>query len=149
MTAEMKDLFTVTLKADSTENRLAIVKHCMECSGFSYFSSYGLFIDIKDTFYADAKRALLSSGKYSTDSLCYEDVLAEIIAMGNHIDILDTEADEEPTPALIGVLSMATIEKNWDALRQSDLLALYEEADDANTADCILQTLCFGEIIYG
>lgn len=137
-------IFDITITATMPQ-RLNAVHHCLCNHGLSYFGNYGLSVDWPDGDYQVAKKTLLSSGDFSDDSLCEEDVLIQIIKDGNRIVI----RDDEDNGAIVGILSLSTIYDNWNAIRQSDLLELYHEEDDADTADCILQTLCFGSIVYG
>lgn len=136
-----KDLFTPQLNTTGA-SRLKIVQLCIENSGFNYFPLYGLSVDYDEDIYGITADALEAK---STDTVCHEHVLMDMISAGHALTI----TDEEDSGEIVGSLSMQTIMKNWDAIDARHLLAIRDEQDDADTADCILQTLCFGSVIYG
>lgn len=136
-----KELFTPQLNTTAAQ-RMKIVQLMIENSGFSYFPAYGLSVDYDEEIYRMTADALQAK---RTDTVCHEEILMDMIGAGHALNITDEEADGE----YIGCLSIHTIMKNWDAISPDYLLEIYNEADDSNTADCILQTLCFGSVIYG
>lgn len=137
-------IFDITITATMPQ-RLNAVHHCLCNSGLTFFGGYGLSVDWPDGDYQVAAEKLQTAFDFGANNVCHEDVLIQIIKDGNRIVI----RDDEDNGAIVGNLSLVTIHGNWDAIRQSDLLELYHEQDDADTADCILQTLCFGSIVYG
>lgn len=136
-----KDLFTPQLNTTGAA-RLKIVQLCIENSGFNFFPLYGLSVDYDEDIYRITADALKAK---STDTVCHEDVLMAMIGAGHELTITDEEGGGDS----VGSLSVRTIMKNWDAIDARHLLAIRDEQDDADTADCILQTLCFGSVIYG
>jgi hypothetical protein len=58
-------------------------------------------------------------------------------------------ADAEDDYTIVGELSLAKIEENWDKVDPKDILDILNERDDADTADNILQCITLGDIVYG
>ena len=63
--------------------------------------------------------------------------------MGKHLSFLDNETDE------IFHLSFELALSNLDKLEVERVIQLIDESDDGETADVVLQTCLFGEIIFG
>lgn len=74
---------------------------------------------------------------------CYEDILLEILTMGKHITFLDNETDE------VFYLTFDLAMQNLDKLEVERVIQLIDESDDGETADVVLQTCLFGEIVFG
>ena len=113
------------------------------CSGSVGFGA--LRLEYTDDSYAEAKKSLLErrpEGDYGT--LCWEDVITEIIKTGNTLKFIDV--DDEETFYLV---NLETIKKNVAKIEFHHLNAMINEQDDAITHDSILQTLIMGEIVYG
>ena len=114
------------------------------CNGLGELSCYGLQIDHweNEDDYKEAKQRLDS--KQQNEQVCYEDVLMEILRHGQHtIWILD-DNDEEQYP-----ITLQLIHERVQKTPLKHLMDMINEHDDAITADVILQTVIYGDIIYG
>lgn len=109
---------------------------CMESGGFDYWCE--ICFDGAE-YEASRKHLLEKAGEGS--SLCYEDVLAEILESGGYIKVWDREEDEDYELDLFGLLNgfKLYVENN----SPEDL-----EDIDGCIADQIMQYACFGEVIY-
>jgi len=104
------------------------------CNGLSYLSGYGLDIIYEPEDYKKAKRK----------GSCYEDVLLQILLDGNSLTIIDEEDEDN--------VNIVTIQDVYDRISSTPfdhLSDMINGNDDATTADAILQTIFFNEIIYG
>jgi len=112
--------------------------HNALCNGLSYVcSGYGLNIDFKKSEFLAAKSKLTSP--------CYEDVLLQILKDGGKLTLLDLEGDGDQTSSI-------TINEVHERVQSADprhLLDMIEENDDAETADVIIQTVFYNEMIFG
>ena len=105
-------------------------------NGLGYIGGYGLDLDYKKEDYKKAKDKLTSP--------CYEDVLLQILLDGNSLTIVDEEDEDN--------INTITIQDVYDRISSTPfdhLSDMINGNDDATTADVILQTIFFNEIIYG
>ena len=112
------------------------------CNGLGYFEGYGLELTCNPEDYDNAKATLR---KDETQSICYEDVLIQILKQGNSLSVKDYEGDG----AYNSSCTLETIYQRMDKVPQRFLLDMANEEDDAETADVILQIVFFEEIIFG
>jgi hypothetical protein len=76
---------------------------------------------------------------------CFDDELMQILRDGKSLNMIDHECDGEYTRKI-------TLKDVHEKVQTTDakwLLQMEHEEDDATTADCILQTVFFGEIVFG
>jgi len=66
-----------------------------------------------------------------------------MLRQGNSLTFTDTENDEAVD------LNLALIEENWSKLRTKDVLDYINEDYDAQTSENIMQTLLYGEVVFG
>jgi len=109
--------------------------HTALCNGLSYMSGYGITLDYDDKHY------ILASDK--KENHCWEDVLIQILVDGNPLNFVDEEGEETHEVFLKDVL------KNIVDTDVDVLMNIINERDDALDADIVLQTVVFGEVIYG
>jgi len=105
-------------------------------NGLGYIGGYGLDLDYKKEDYKKAKDKLTSP--------CYEDVLLQILLDGNSLTIVDEQYEDN--------INTITIQDVYDRISSTPfdhLSDMINGNDDATTADVILQTIFFNEIIYG
>ena len=95
-----------------------------------------------DEDYTEAKKSYYKRNNQNSVA-CYEDILLEILTMGKHLSFLDNETDE------VFHLSFELALSNLDKLEVERVIQLIDETDDGETADVVLQTCLFGEIIFG
>ena len=107
------------------------------CNGLDYISGYGIELDFTKPDYEKAKSKL--------DSSCYEDILMQILRDGNALKVMDEECDGEYNRSI-------TLKDVHDKVQETPIEHLMDainENDDAYTADVILQTVFYGEVIFG
>ena len=107
------------------------------CNGGEYICGYGIELDFKKSDYEKAKSKL--------ESPCYEDVLMQILRDGGELKIVDYEYDGEYNKSI-------TLKDVHDKVQETPIEHLMDainENDDACTADVILQTVFYGELIFG
>lgn len=117
--------------------------HNSLCNGLGYMSGYGLGLQVDKDSYQSAKSNLQEKNPGTV--ICYEDVLLQILKDGGSLTMLDHECDGEYN-------STVTLQDIHDRVQKTParfLIDMIEEQDDAETADCILQTVFYGEIIFG
>lgn len=112
------------------------------CNGTGQLADSGLQLDAtSDDDYQKAKAYL----KTSNQNACIEDVWMEVLHMGKTLTITDHEGDGEYTRSI-------TLKEVHDRVQKTPIRHLQDminENDDATTADVILQTVFFEEIIFG
>ena len=107
------------------------------CIGLGYIGGYGLKIDYSKDAYASARKGLQEP--------CFEDVLIQILKDGGILTFVDIENDGEYTKHII----MQDVVDRVAKTPADHLLDEINEEGDATTADVILQTVAFGEVIFG
>lgn len=112
------------------------------CNGLGQLQCYGLELIFNDEDYTEAKKSYYQRTQ-KISGACYEDILLEILTMGKHLSFLDNETDE------VFHLSFELALSNLDKLEIQRVIQLIDETDDGETADVVLQTCLFGEIIFG
>lgn len=114
------------------------------CNGLGYMcSGYGLSIGYKKEDYKNAK-AVLSS---NNSAICYEDVLMQILRDGNTLTIEDDCYDPEDSE--IFTITLSDVHARVKETPLDYLMQMINEEDDAITADVVLQTVFYNEIIFG
>lgn len=129
------------------ENELKEVLHNALCNGLGWISGYGLSVNISKEDYAKAKDSLKEED-FNVGSvnigICIEDVFMKHLEDGNELKFYDSEQEEH-----VGF----TLEQARKNLKSEDvtkhIMDMLNENDDAITADCILQTALYGEVIFG
>ena len=137
--------------------------HSALCNGLGYVTSgYGLRLDYTKKAYNDAKKSLeekiekgevphfvyhpeyeKKEGKKPT--ICFEDVLIEILATGGALKMTDIEG-EGANPREITIKEVHERVQKTDFDHLNDMI---NEQDDAVTADVIIQTVFLNEVIFG
>tara|TARA_R110000796_G_scaffold1673_8_gene6995 strand:- start:1329 stop:1700 length:372 start_codon:yes stop_codon:yes gene_type:complete len=105
------------------------------CNGLSYISGYGMTLDCDQGAYDEAKAKLTSP--------CFEDVYMQVLKDGGKLIFTDNEAEEDHEVTLAHVI------ERMPNVEAETLMEMANEQDDACTADVILQTIIFGEVIFG
>ena len=129
----------MTIKLTPTEAEKFF--HNALCNGLQYLSQYGCKIDYSEHDYKKAKERLQQE---NLSSICYEDVLLEILIGGKTLTLIDTENGCDD--------SVITINDVYERLPLTPLRHLTDmmnEQDDADTADVILQTVFYEDVIFG
>ena len=129
------------------EKELKEVLHNALCNGLGWISGYGLSVKISKEDYASAKDSLKEED-FNVGSvnigICIEDVLMKHLENGNALGFYDSEQEEHVS---------FTLDQARENLKSEDvtrhIMDMLNENDDAITADCILQTALYGEVIFG
>ena len=111
------------------------------CNGLGELRYYDLELDYDAKEYKAAKQQL--SDKQPDTQACWEDVLMEMLRSGNTLWIVD-ENDNERHP-----ITLNLVHERVQQTPVNHLMNAINENDDATTADCIIQTVIYGEVIYG
>lgn len=115
--------------------------HNALCNGLSYFSGYGIEINYRETEYKAARAALHKKNQ----SVCYEDVLMKILRDGGSLEFTDVENGGDMTR----LITLADVHEKVQHTPFRFLSEMIEERDDAETADVIIQTVLYDEIVFG
>tara|TARA_R110000787_G_scaffold144143_4_gene257847 strand:- start:80 stop:457 length:378 start_codon:yes stop_codon:yes gene_type:complete len=107
------------------------------CNGGEYICGYGLELDFTKSDYEKAKSKLKSP--------CYEDVLMQILRDGGELKLIDHEYDGEYNKSI----TLKDVHNKVQDTPLEQLMDAINETDDAYTADVILQTVFYGELIFG
>jgi hypothetical protein len=106
------------------------------CNGLGELRGYSLELTYRKKDYADARSKLTAP--------CFEDVLMQILRDGNKLSLVDHENGEEPR-----ILTLDDVHTNVSNTEARWLIQMENGEDDAVTADCILQSTFYGEVIFG
>jgi hypothetical protein len=117
--------------------------HTALCNGLGYMSGYGLEFKFKKEDYDSAGRNLREAQPGT--AVCYEDVLMQILREGGELTMVDVECDGAYTSSV----SLADVHSRVQTAPSRFLIDMAHEQDDAETADVILQTVFFKEIVFG
>lgn len=112
------------------------------CNGLDYMSGYGLDLEYDSDDYTQAKETLK---KTDGASICYEDVLMQMLREGKQLHFIDLENDGE----MNSTITLNEVHERVQMAPAKHLIDMSEENDDAITADVILQTVFYTEIIFG
>lgn len=119
------------------------------CNGLGYFQQYGVEVDFTKEAYSKAKKRLEKNPTNFSEmrsSICYEDVLMEILRGGDKLTIADQENDD---PDLNVSITLADVHERVAKTPFKHLMDMVNENDDADTGDVILQSVFFQDIIFG
>jgi len=97
-----------------------------------------------DKTYLEA-RQMLASNVSKNMNICREDVYAEIILAGAGINIVDDQDEDNCV-----LFNLEKFDQNFQACDPYEIIMLLLEKDyDFTNTDNVLQTLIFGEVVYG
>jgi hypothetical protein len=111
------------------------------CNGLNELRYYDLDLDYDDEEYKASKRKVIIEKE--SESICFEEVLMQMLIDGYKLTIIDSNDDESHYITLDMVherVALTPIRHLMDAIN---------ERGDATTADCILQTVIYKDVIYG
>ena len=111
------------------------------CNGLNELHYYNLKLDYKAADYTAAAKKLKKTGQ----SVCYEDVLMQILRNGKKLSIIDDGYDGDYSVSI----TLADVHERVALTPIGHLMDAVNETDDAVTADCILQTVFFKEVVFG
>ena len=110
------------------------------CNG-AQISYYGLTIDYTRKAYDKAKKTLQKDGT----SICFEDVLMQVLRQGDKIKVVDNENDGDYTRSI----TIKEVHERVSKTPIRHLMNAINEDDDGDTADVILQSVFFEDVIFG
>ena len=105
--------------------------------GTNYMEGYGLEMSFFSRDYLAAKEKLKNP--------CYEDILMQILRDGNKLTFVDNESEGDMTRSI----SMKEVHERVSLTPIRHMMDMINEDDDVETADVILQTVFFQEIVFG
>lgn len=108
------------------------------CNGLGYMGGYGLEFECDENEYKKSRKKL-------PEGVCYEDVLMQMLRDGYELTMVDVECEGEYTRS-INLKDVHDRVQNTPLRHLQDMIS---ENDDAETADVILQTVFFEDIIFG
>jgi hypothetical protein len=111
------------------------------CNGLGELHYYDLELDFDDAAYEAAKLKLYNA--QPNVQQCYEDVLMEMLRSGDTLWIVDNN-DEERHP-----ITLELVHERVQLTPTRHLMDAINEDGDATTADCILQSVIYKEVIFG
>ena len=124
---------TITFTNEESENYF----YNSLCNGLGEMGGYGLSLDYNTKEYQSAQEKL--------ESPCFEDVLMQILRDGGSITLVDEECEGEYTKSI----TMKDVHERVAKTPIKHLTDAITENDDAITADVIIQTVFFEDIIFG
>ena len=107
------------------------------CNGLHELGQYGIELDYIEDEYK------LSRASLGPNAPCFEDVLMQMLRDGYKLAFTDTEAEETM------FITINDVHAKVQTTDSRHLLDMINEQDDAVTADVILQTVIYGEVIFG
>ena len=107
------------------------------CNGLDYFQGYGFDLDFNEDQYYKAREKLKSP--------CFEDVLMQLLRDGGQLIFKDVENEGDMTR----IVTLKDIHERVQNAPIKTLIEMADQEDDADTADIILQTVLFNEILLG
>jgi hypothetical protein len=105
------------------------------CNGLDYV--LGCY-DLSMTYNTDEYKAT----KATLDAPCYEDVLMQMLRMGYTLTIDDCDNGDTHS------ITMKEVHERVENAPIHHLMDMHNENDDADTADAILQSVFFNDIIF-
>ncbi len=127
----------MTILLTNQEKEEIFLNALCNAEGTNYMAGYGLEMGYEDSDYQAAKSKL--------NNPCYEDVLLQILKDGGSITYIDIDGDGEYTSSI----TLNEVYERFSHIPKSAILEVMEENDDASTADTILQSIFFKEVIFG
>ena len=124
------------MKIVLTHEESEIYFHNALCNGLDYVSGYGIDVNYDAAAYKAARAKL--------DSPCFEDVLLQLLKDGGTLTIVDNEGGMDEVEITIN-----DVHERVQNTPFGHLLNMIEEDDDAETADVILQTVFYNEVVFG
>lgn len=127
------------------------------CNGLQELGHYGLELDYTVKDYEKARKTLqakLDAGNYPKEmyifkdekpKACFEDVLMEILRNGDKLKVIDHEGEGSYDSTIV----LSDVHARVQKTQINHLNDAIEQNDDAVTADVILQTVFFEDIIFG
>jgi hypothetical protein len=128
------------MKMQFTPAEMENMFHDALCNGLEGLYLCGNVLQYDPQQYKQAKSRL----KESSDDVCYEDVLLQILRDGGWLKLVDTEnfGDES-------TISLQNIHTEMPNVPIKYITQTLDGTGDAFTSEAILQYVFFGEVIFG
>lgn len=107
------------------------------CNSISEMNYHGLHLDYDDDEYKKSREKLTSP--------CREDVWMEMLRDGYKLMLVDDEGDGEYTRSI----TLEDVHNKVQLTPLEHLTNMINENDDCETGDVIIQTVFYGDIIFG
>lgn len=155
MTKEKNKLDGVTIQLSPQKSEELF--HNSLCNGLQDFQSYGIELDYTTKDYEKARKTLqakIDAGKIPLEmhvfknekpKAYFEDVLMEILRNGDKLKVIDHECEGEYNRTI----TLKEVHERVQKTQLNHLNDALQQQDDAITADVILQTVFFEDIIFG
>ena len=127
------------MKIQLTEEESEKIFHNSLCNGHQ-IAHYGLQMDYSEEEYEEAKKRLQKKGEDD----CLEDVWLEILKGGGTLTLVDEENGMDPS-----VITLKDVHERVQEAPVRHLLDAINEQDDGDTADVILQSVFYQDVIFG
>ena len=111
--------------------------HDSMCNSLGYMSGYGLELEYDKDEYKKSREKL--------ENPCWEDVLLQMLKDGYSLTMVDVDYDGEYTRSI----TLGDVHDRVSKTPLQHLSDIIEESGDATTGDVILQTVFFGEVVFG
>jgi hypothetical protein len=122
--------------------------HDALCNGLGYVQSgYGIELTYDENDYAKGQKSIkkkMASGKLPKDTICYEDVLMEILRIKGKLKLVD-ESNGMGTK----IITLKDVHARVAMTPLRHLMDAINESGDAVTADVIIQTVFYKDVIFG
>ena len=112
--------------------------HTALCNGLGQIAGYDMKLKYKRAEYDAAKEKLDQS-----NIICFEDVLLQILRDGGQLKMEDLAGDMD------SIISLEQVHERVSKAPADSIMAMINEQDDAITADDILQTVFWEEVLFG
>jgi hypothetical protein len=116
--------------------------------GTGYMNGYGIELMCDRSQYKDSKEHLLrvmEEKELMNTSVCYEDVLMQVLRDGGTLTFVDHEGDGYMTRTI----SLKEVHERVEKTPLTCLTNIIKMNSDSSDADAVLQTVFFEEIIFG
>jgi hypothetical protein len=136
------------MNIEFTQKEIEDIFHSSLCNAVStgWMAGYGLEL-VWDEKQYDAAKASLQQTLSSKEQhlICYEDVLVQILREGGSLTFIDHEGGGAYTKSIV----MADIFNKFDDIPVEVLANFITEDDDVESADVVLQTIFYDDVIFG
>lgn len=129
----------IMLTAEEAENHFFDAM----CNALAYVQGYGLELDINHAHYNKALATL--KAQRPNETICFEEVLMQMLRQGDGLTMKDIENEGEYTRTI----HLKEVHERVANTPVNHLMDAINENGDATTADVILQTVFFEEVVFG
>jgi hypothetical protein len=115
--------------------------HNALCNGSQELAMYGIQLDFDTDEYQKAKETIRSE-KGEDHIICREDIWLQILKNGGKLKFECSDWDDVE-------IELKDVHERVQKTQMNHLMDMINDRDDAITADCILQTVLYNEIVFG